>query len=73
MEGIYFIEDEKGNKRFAQIDLTIHGELWEDFYDLITAEQRKDEESIPFEEVLKLLKNKQAKQTDIKKSRKLPV
>jgi hypothetical protein len=57
MEGIFFIEDKNSKKKFVQIDLLIHGELWEDFYDLIVAEQRKDEELIPFDEVIERLKN----------------
>jgi hypothetical protein len=72
MEGINFIEDENRNKRFVQIDLTIHGELWEDFYDLIIAEQRKDEETIPFDEAINHLKKK-AKQPILTKLSKLPV
>ena len=56
MNGIKFIKDENGQQRFVQIDLTVHGELWEDFYDLLTAEQREDEESIPFKEVINILK-----------------
>ena len=46
----------KGQPQFVQIDLSIHGELWEDFYDLLIAEQRKDEESIPFVDAINRLK-----------------
>ena len=56
MNGIKFIKDENGQPHFVQIDLTVHGELWEDFYDLLIAEQRENEESIPFEEVINILK-----------------
>ena len=56
MNGIKFIKDENGQPRFVQIDLTVHSELWEDFYDLLIAEQRENEESIPFEEVINILK-----------------
>jgi hypothetical protein len=33
-----------------------HGDLWEDFYDTMIAELRKDEEKIPLEDVIKDLK-----------------
>ena len=56
MDGIYFLEDETGNKRFVQIDLAVHAELWEDFYDALILAQRQDEESVPFSEVLDLIK-----------------
>ena len=56
MEGIYFLEDETGKKRFVQIDLTLYGDLWEDFYDALVVAQRKDEESVPFSEVLEIIK-----------------
>ena len=40
----------------GQIDLKTHGKLWEDFYDTIVAEQRRDEEKIPLAEVIRTLK-----------------
>lgn len=48
MEGILFVVDEHNNRRFVQIDLEKYGELWEDFYDLIIAESRKNEETVPY-------------------------
>lgn len=57
MDGINFLKDEEGQTRFVQIDLSIHAELWEDFYDLLIAEERKDEESVSFEEVVNILKH----------------
>ena len=56
MDGIYFLEDETGNKRFVQIDLAVHADLWEDFYDALILAQRQDEESVPFSQVLDLIK-----------------
>ena len=56
MEGIYFLEDDRGKKRFVQIDLTLHGDLWEDFYDTLIVEERQDEESVPFSKVLEIIK-----------------
>lgn len=43
MKGIQFVSDEKGNKVAVLIDLKKCGELWEDFYDSLTARQRQDE------------------------------
>lgn len=55
MEGIHFVTDEKGHKIAVQIDLARYGELWEDFYDALTIEQRREDERIPLREVRKRL------------------
>lgn len=47
----------ENNKKIAvQIDLEKYGDLWEDFYDSLIAEQRKDEENVPWEDVKKALR-----------------
>lgn len=51
MEGIHFVTDAEGKKIAVQIDLEKYGRQWEDFYDQLVAEQRKDEKSIPFDVV----------------------
>lgn len=56
MKGINYVTDEKDRKVAGQIDLKTHGKLWEDFYDTIVAEQRRDEEKIPLAEVIRTLK-----------------
>jgi len=56
MEGIYYVMDDKGQKRFVQIDLSIHGEIWEDFYDLLVSNSRENEESISYDVVKDELK-----------------
>lgn len=43
MEGIQFVVDDKGQRVAVQIDLTKHGEMWEDFYDSLTARARAEE------------------------------
>lgn len=43
-------------KKFVQIDLDIHRDLWEDFYDILVASSRKEEESIPYDQVKDELK-----------------
>ncbi len=56
MEGINYLTDDKDRKIAVQIDLKKYGELWEDFYDNMIAELRKDEKKISLEEVMKSLK-----------------
>jgi hypothetical protein len=52
MKGIQFVVDDSGKKKEVLIDLEEWGELWEDFYDIMVAESRKHEGSIPWEEVI---------------------
>lgn len=58
MEGISYLTDDKNEKVAVQIDLRKYGELWEDFYDSLLSEMRKDEEKIPLEKVIQNLKDK---------------
>jgi hypothetical protein len=37
-----------GKKKAVLIDLEEWGELWEDFYDVLTSESRKDEPTVPW-------------------------
>jgi hypothetical protein len=55
MEGIQFVTNEKGKKVAVQIDLGRYGEMWEDFYDQLVAEERKNDKRIPLSEVRKRL------------------
>jgi len=43
MQGITYVTDEAGTLVAVQIDLKKHGELWEDFYDVMTARKRRNE------------------------------
>lgn len=43
VKGIQFLTDDRGHKRAVVIDLRKHGELWEDIYDAIVADERRDE------------------------------
>jgi hypothetical protein len=49
MSGIQFLTDEKGRKVAVQIDLKIHGAIWEDFWDGLVSESRWNEKAIPYE------------------------
>jgi hypothetical protein len=51
MKGIQFVIDDKGKKKAVLIDLSEHGELWEDFYDVLISQQRKDEPAVPWDEL----------------------
>ena len=56
MKGIHYLTDDKNRKIAVQIDLKKYGQQWEDFYDSIIAESRKDEETVPWEKVKEDLK-----------------
>ena len=51
MQGIHYVTDDKGHKVAVQIDLDQHGELWEDFLDALTADERRDEPRESFDSV----------------------
>jgi hypothetical protein len=51
MKGIQFVVIEAGEKQAVLIDLAEWGELWEDFYDVLVAHARQDEEEVSWEEL----------------------
>ncbi|MEQ9290228.1 MAG: hypothetical protein RIG77_25070 [Cyclobacteriaceae bacterium] len=51
MKGINYVTDDKNRKVAVQIDLKEYGELWEDIQDILIAESRKDEQTVPWEQV----------------------
>ena len=55
MKGIEFVVDELGKRKAVVIDLSEHGDLWEDFYDTLLAEERKHEPRETLAEVKKKL------------------
>ena len=56
MTGIRYITDKQGRKTEVVIDLKKHGQIFEDFLDVLLIEERKNEESIPFEDFVQQLK-----------------
>lgn len=58
MKGLKYITNDKGKRIAVMIDLKKYGRLWEDFYDALIVEQRKDDQRIPWEEAKKLLRKK---------------
>jgi hypothetical protein len=55
MQGISYVTNEDGKRVAVMIDLKKHGELWEDFYDGLTAKKRIDEPRESLESVRKRL------------------
>ena len=51
MKGIQFVVDDTGEKKAVLIDLSEWGELWEDIYDVLVSQSRKDEPTTPWEEL----------------------
>jgi hypothetical protein len=51
MKGRHYVTNAENEIIAVQIDLKKYGQLWEDFYDTIIVEDRKDEESIPWEDI----------------------
>ncbi|XWK88681.1 MAG: hypothetical protein U7127_01055 [Phormidium sp.] len=51
MKGIQFVVNEAGEKQAVLIDLAQWGELWEDFYDLLVAHTRQDEEEVSWQDL----------------------
>ncbi|WP_254412921.1 hypothetical protein [Dyadobacter diqingensis] len=49
MTGIRYITDEKGQKTDLIISLEEHGQIVEDLLDALLVEERKTEDSIPFD------------------------
>jgi hypothetical protein len=43
MKGVQYLVDGRGERRAVVIDLQKRAELWEDFYDKVVAESRRDE------------------------------
>ena len=43
MQGISYVTNAEGRRVAVQIDLKKHGDLWEDFYDVMTARKRRGE------------------------------
>ena len=58
IRGIQFVVDAEGKKTAVLIDLKRHGELWEDLYDALISESRKDEPRVAWVDVKERLQQK---------------
>jgi hypothetical protein len=56
MTGIRFITDENGHRTDVVINLKRYSKELEDFFDYLVFEERKEEETVPFEQILDDLK-----------------
>ena len=43
MKGIEYVVDARGKRKAVVVDLKVHGDAWEDFYDSLTAKMRVNE------------------------------
>lgn len=55
MEGIQYVIDEHGERVAVVINLQTYGDLWEDFYDCLTARSRANEPRETLESVKRRL------------------
>ncbi len=46
MKGIQYLIDEQGKQTSVLIDLEQWGELWQDFYDVMVAQERATEDEV---------------------------
>ena len=53
IKGIQYIVDNKGNKKSVILDLETWGEYWEDFYDILVSDSRRDEPNVSWEKLKK--------------------
>ena len=51
MKGVEFVVDDSGKRKAVLIDLEQWGDLWEDFYDVLVSESRKNEPTVPWTEL----------------------
>ena len=51
MKGVEFVVDDSGKKKAVLIDLEQWGDLWEEFYDVLVSESRKNEPTVPWTEL----------------------
>ena len=51
MQGIQFVVDEEGNRNAVLIDLAQWGDLWEEIYDVIVSQSRRDEPRVSWKEL----------------------
>lgn len=58
MKGIEYVVDARGKKKAVVVDLKVHGDAWEDFYDSLTAKMRVHEPRESYASVKTKLKNK---------------
>ncbi len=51
LKGVQFIIDDAGKKTAVVLSLEEWGELWEDIYDILVSESRRDEPTVSWEDL----------------------
>ncbi|MGG6237340.1 hypothetical protein ACQ4N7_01780 [Nodosilinea sp. AN01ver1] len=51
MRGIQFLVNEDGEKTAVLLDLQEWGDLWEDFYDILVARSRSEEDTVSWSDL----------------------
>ncbi len=55
IRGVHFLSDEEGNKTAVLLDLKRNRRIWEDVYDAMVAESRKNEPRAAWKDVKRRL------------------
>ena len=53
IKGIQYMVDDQGKKKSVILDLEKWGDYWEDFYDILVSESRREEPTISWEKLKK--------------------
>lgn len=65
MKGIQYLIDDTGKKTAVVIDLEEWGELWEDIFDILVSESRRDEPTVSWEELKTEMLAEEAAENDV--------
>ena len=65
MRGVRYLVDEAGKRTAVVIELEEWGEIWEDLYDVLVSESRKDEPTVPWETLKAKLAAEEAAGDDV--------
>ncbi len=60
MKGIQFVTDDTGKQTAVLISLDEWGEIWEDIYDILVSEARKNEPTVPWEDLKAEMERKES-------------
>jgi len=53
LKGIKFIVDNRGRKKSVVLDIKKWGKYWEDFYDILVSDSRRNQPAISWEKIKK--------------------
>ena len=65
LRGVRYLVDEAGKRTAVVIELEEWGEIWEDLYDVLVSESRKDESTVPWETLKAKLAAEEAAGDDV--------